>query len=379
MTDNDVRGLEKLDYLYTNREFLAEEGRKLGKKVIGYLCYFAPPEIISAAGMIPYRIMGKMDDEIIQAHNYVEPLGCPYIRNCFEQDLKGNLDFLDGRIIPHSCDTAQRLYGIWKYYKSSSYNYSLNVPHKITPWSKDFFQRELSFFKESLEKYTGAEISDKSLTEMIQLYNKCRALVQELYDLRLEDPPRLSGSEMFKTLIVGMSIPPEDFNLLLKELLAEIRHRPKGNQRLPRILFWGCILDDVRLFELIENSGAWIVTDDTCIGTRCYLRQVDTSQGLMEGLTKAYFEEFKCPQTDCGPDIRRFDYVLDLVREYNVDGIIGYTLSYCDPHKLDYPDLRDYCGEKGMPMLLIDDDYSLSNIESIRTRVEAFIESLEYT
>jgi len=377
MGKSAVHGLERLNDLYNRKESVAKEYRKQGKKIIGYLCYFAPPELISAAGMVPYRIMGRMDDEIIQAHNYVEPLGCPYIRNCFEQDLKGNLDFLDGRIIPHSCDTAQRLYGIWKYYKGASYNYCLNVPHKVTPWSRDFFKRELTFFKESLEKYGGVEITDEALRNAIRLYNENRAMVRELYDLRKEQPPRLSGSDMFKTLIVGMAIPPEEFKALLKEILAEVKNRPRGGEMRPRILFWGCIIDDARLFELIEDCGSWIVSDDTCIGTKSYLRRINTSHGLMEGLAKGYFEEFRCPRTDRGPDIHRFDYVLDLVREYDVQGIIGYTLSFCDPFKLDYPDMRDYLSEKEIPMLLIDDDYSLSHLESIRTRVEAFIEILE--
>jgi len=377
MGNSNAKGLKKLDHFYSTKESLAREQRKQGKKIIGYLCYFAPPELISAAGMLPYRIMGKMGDEIVQAHNYVEPLGCPYIRNCFEQDLKGKIDFLDGRIIPHSCDTAQRLYGIWKHYKSASYNYCLNVPHKVTPWSRDFFARELVFFKESLEEFGGVEISDETLRKEIERYNENRALVRELYDLRREQPPRLSGTEMFKTLIVGMTIPPEDFNVLLKEILIEVKNRPADRQVRPRIFFWGCILDDPKLFDLIEDSGAWIVTDDTCIGTKSYLRRIDTSGDLMEGLTRGYFEQFRCPRTDRGPDISRFDYILNMIEEYQADGVIGYTLSFCDPFKLDYPDLRDYLHEKGIPMLLIDDDYSLSHLESIRTRVEAFIETLQ--
>jgi bzd-type benzoyl-CoA reductase N subunit len=371
-----LHGLARLDELYKSKEAIAREQREQGKKIIGYLCYFAPPEMISAAGMVPYRILGKMGDEIIQAHNYVEPLGCPYIRNCFEQDLKGHLDFLDGRIIPHSCDTAQRLYGIWKYYKTSSYNYCLNVPHKVTPWSRKFFQEELAFFRESLEKFGGKEITDAGLRDMIRLYNANRALVRELYDLRKGQPPCLSGTEMFKTLIVGMTIPPEDFHTLLREILADIGKRPVIGGPLPRILFWGCILDDIRLFEVIEESGSWIVTDDICIGTKSYLRQIDMSGDPLDGLTRGYFEEFMCPRTDRGPDIRRFNYVLDLIKDFHVQGVVAYTLSFCDPYKLDYPDLRDYLAEKGVPTLLIDDDYTLSHLESIRTRVEAFIETL---
>jgi len=376
MENENKKGFERLDKIYMRRDDYAKDMKKEGRKIIGYLCYFAPPELISTAGMIPYRIMGKMGESTGEADAYVEQLGCPLIRNCFEQDLKGAYDFLDGRIIPHSCDSAQRLYGIWKYYKGPSYNYLFNVPHMVTPYSSDFFKRELTFFKESLEKYAGCTITEDKLMKTIELYNENRRIVQELYDLRKKSSPSLSGTDMLKALIVGMSIPPEEFNVFLKELRDEARSRQVSTKDTPRILFWGCILDDIRLHQLIEDAGAVIVTDDTCIGTRSYLRQVDTSNGVMEELTKAYFEEFMCPRTSRGPGMGRFDYVMDLVRDYNVHGVVGYSLSFCDPHKFDYPDLRDYLNQNGMPMLLIDDDYTLSNAESIRSRVEAFLEML---
>jgi benzoyl-CoA reductase/2-hydroxyglutaryl-CoA dehydratase subunit BcrC/BadD/HgdB len=98
---------------------------------------------------------------------------------------------------------------------------------------------------------------------------------------------------------------------------------------------------------------------------------------MMKGLTKAYFEEFMCPRTGRGIGTEKFDYVLDLVRDFNVKGVMGYALSFCDPHKFDYPDLRDSLTQNEIPMLLIDDDYTLSNTESIRNRVEAFVEMLK--
>jgi benzoyl-CoA reductase subunit C len=377
MENGNISGLERVDDIYERRHAIGAELARSGREVIGYLCYFAPPELITAAGMIPHRILGRMGDDITESDNYVEPLGCPYIRNCFEQDLKGRQEFLSGRIIPHSCDSAQRIYGIWKTYKPSDYNYLFSVPHMVTPWSVEFFQRELVLFKESLEKYAGRAVSNGQIEDAVRLYNDNRALVQALYALRKTPHPALTGARMFKLLVAGMIIPPEEFNTLLKKVKHEIETLSHDGASLPRILFWGCVIDDVQLFELIESAGADIVTDDTCIGTRSYLRTVDTSGGIMEGLAKAYFEEFQCPRTDRGPGLGRYDYVLDLIDEYNVDGVVCYALSFCDPHKLDYPDLRDYLQDKGIPSLLIDDDYSLGNMASVRSRVEAFIEILE--
>jgi benzoyl-CoA reductase/2-hydroxyglutaryl-CoA dehydratase subunit BcrC/BadD/HgdB len=279
-------------------------------------------------------------------------------------------------VIPHSCDSAQRIYGIWKYYRRPAYSYLFSVPHMTTPWASRFFQRELVFFKESLERHTGHSISEERMEEAVRLYNDNRRIVAELYGLRMRTSPPITGAEMFKLLAAGTILPAEDFNSLLKEAREEVEGRGAKGAGLPRILFWGCIVDDAALYELIEGAGSIIVTDDTCIGTRTYLRNVDTSLGIMQGLTKAYFEDFRCPRTDRGAGLHRYDYVMDLIREYRADAVVCYSLSFCDPHKLDYPDLRDYLQEKGVPSMLIDDDYSLSNRETVLNRMEAFLETL---
>ncbi|MBS4023953.1 MAG: 2-hydroxyacyl-CoA dehydratase [Dethiobacter sp.] len=373
---NNESGLAQVKSIYENRDARARELSK-EKKIIGYLCHFAPPEIISAAGMIPYRITGQLGDDIVEANRYVEPYGCPYVRNCFEQGLKGRHDFLEGRVIPHSCDMVQRIYGLWKYYNNPNFSYLFNVPHQVVPWSLDFFERELTFFKESLEKHSGQKISEEQIISAIQLSNDNRRLIKELYELRKTQPPKLSGVEMLQILLAQSCTPPEEFNVLLKKIKEEAAARETVKKELPRVLVWGCIIDDIKFLEIIEQTGAHVVSDDLCIGTRTALAQIDTSEGVMRGLTNTYFRDFRCPRTDHGPSRERFSYVLDLIREYNVQGVIGYALTFCDPHKLDYPDLRDYLNDHGIPMLLINDDYTLGNVEAVKNRVQAFLEMLE--
>ncbi|MBS3886756.1 MAG: 2-hydroxyacyl-CoA dehydratase family protein [Firmicutes bacterium] len=362
--------------IYENRASWAKELSR-GRMLIGYLCHFAPPEIISAAGMIPYRITGQLGDDIVEANRYIEPYGCPYVRNCFEQSLKGRLDFLEGRVIPHSCDMVQRIYGIWKYYNKPNYSYLFNVPHQVSPWSLDFFERELTFFKESLEKLAGHKISEEQLAAAIEVSNKNRRLIRELYDLRKKQPPKISGTEMLQVLLAGSCLPAEEYNELLEKVKEEATARKEDGKQLPTILVWGCIIDDIKFFDIIEQAGAYVVCDDLCIGTRTVLEEIDTTKGIMRGLTNTYLRDFRCPRTDHGPSVERFSYLLDLVREFGVQGVIGYALAFCDPHKLDYPDLRDYLGMHGIPMLLINDDYTLGNVETIKNRVQAFLEMLQ--
>ncbi|MFU8795328.1 MAG: 2-hydroxyacyl-CoA dehydratase subunit D, partial [Dethiobacteria bacterium] len=292
------------------------------------------------------------------------------------EGLGGKLDFLDGLIISHSCDMVQRLYGIWTYYHPLPYSYLFNVPHQVTPWAQRFYKRELGFFRESLENFTGRSVSDEKLRNVIVLQNKNRAIIRALYDLRKENPPRLEGSEMLKLLMAGGTQPSGSFNRLLLEKEAFFAARKPGSGKKPRIMIWGSIMDDPALFEIIEEAGGTIVADDTCIGFRVWEKDVPETADPYDGLTEHYFVNFQCPRTDRGPGVKRFDYLLQRAREYNVDGVVGYCISFCDPHKFDYPDLRDYLKKEGLPLLLIDDNYSFEPAEAIKTRLQAFLEML---
>lgn len=372
-------GLKRVDDIYLNRDRRARELKAQGKKIIGYLCYFAPPELITAAGLVPYRIMGKMGDDILEANNHIESNSCAYVRNCFAQDLKGNYDFIDGLLIAHSCDMALRAYGVWRDATKPEYSYMFNVPHTVTEWSIDFFNREIALFKKSLEAYSGVKITDEAIKEAVKLHNDNRALVRQLYEIRKADVvPPISGSEILKTLIAGMSIPADEFNSLLKEVLEEVQSRDVSRAaKGPRVLIWGSIMDQTPFMELVESKGGVIVTDDTCIGTRCFNMDVPVTDDIKVGLTQRYFQGFNCPRTYRGPGLGRFSYIMDAIKEYRVDGVVAYIIDFCDAHKLDYPDLRDYLQDNNCPALLISDDYTLSNKEALETRLESFFEMLK--
>ncbi|MDY6826491.1 MAG: 2-hydroxyacyl-CoA dehydratase family protein [Bacillota bacterium] len=373
-----LKGMALARHIFENREEYPRKLKKEGKSVIGYICCFSPPEIMHAAGALPYRITGQPGESTSEVDNYLEPFGCSYIRNIFSRYIRGKLDFLDGLVISHSCDMVQRLYGIWTYYYPFPYSRLVNVPHQLHPWSQDFFYRELVLFKESLENHFKIEISTEALTVSIDLYNHIRQLIRELYQLRGGSNPKLLSSELMEVLVAGEVLSPEDFLLLLQDAVDEIASRnvPVVNPNSVRILVWGSILDHPHFYRLIEEAGGQIVTDDTCLGERFWNKDVPVTEDPVEGLKEQYLLNFQCPRIDRGPGTQRFAYLKEMAEQYRVQGAIGYVMSFCDPHKLDYPDLHDYLDKEGIPMLLIDDNYSLQSSGSISTRLQAFMEML---
>jgi benzoyl-CoA reductase subunit C len=371
------RGLIRARELYEHREARAKELSKKGKKVIGYFCSYTPVEIFTALDLVPYHIQGKVGKPVEQAGQYVESIVCPYVRSCFDLALSGEFDFLSGVIIPHTCDAMHRLYDIWKYHLKPPYSYQLYVPHMTHQASYEFFRKEIESLKTGLEQFVGRSASEKDLIKAISLHNRSRSLLRELYELRKPEPPLISGAEVMWVLVAGMTIPIQEFNELLEDVIAEVRSRKPSAENKPRLLISGSEVDDNTLIHLVEESGASVVMDDLCTGSRFFWHDVDTSKGVMQGLAERYLN-ITCPRTyRPGKAAQRFSYLGDFIREWKAQGVILYTIRFCDTYQLDTPEMKDYIQSLGLPVLFLEDTYVTSPTGQWKTRVEAFLETIE--
>ena len=374
---------EQLDELYAERGKRAWELHDAGKKVIGYFCCFVPDEIITAFDMVPYRIQGSQSEPIDQADAYIEPMACPFARSCFNLALKGSYDFLDGFVAPHSCDTIERMYHIWQHEKPASFNHLINVPHMMGPSSDKFYRKELDYFINCLEDWSGRKLDPGKLKEAVALYNQRRAVLRELYELRKTNPPLVSGTEITKALVAGMGIPAAEHIELVKRFIVEVKERPLPKaEKLPRIFIWGTEIDDVAFIKLVEESGAQVVMDDLCTGTRFFWDDVPETADPLVGIAARYLcthcPRSNVPQTESREkDLEnRYGYIKNFIKTWKVDAAIFYIVRYCDTCELEGPDLREYLNSMKIPVLMIEDDYSTSTIGQLRTRVQAFLEMI---
>jgi benzoyl-CoA reductase subunit C len=375
--------MKPIEELYSDRGKRARELHAGGKKILGYFCCFVPDEIITAFDMVPYRIQGSQSDPIDEADALLEPMACPFARSCFNMALKGEYDFLDGFVAPHSCDTIERLYYIWRANKPSPFNHMINVPHMMGPSSDEFYKKELQYFISRLEEFSGRKLDEGKLKEAIRLYNRRRALLRELYEMRRENPPRISGTEITKVLVAGMGITAVEHIELLEILIAEVKKRPVPQpDGLPRIFLWGNEIDDTAFVQLVEECGAHVVMDDLCTGTRFFWEDVPETEDPLDGLTKRYLATH-CPRSlkpqagNRAEDLEnRFGYLKDFISRWSASGVIFYIVRYCDTCELEGPDLKEYLNGLKLPVLMIEDDYSTSTIGQLRTRIQAFLEMI---
>jgi len=384
MSKEATGGLATAEKYYQDYGARVRELKRQGKKIIGYLCAYVPLEIITAAGFMPFRIKGNVNEPITKADTQMETIVCPLVRSCFDLSLKGDYDFLNGLVIPHACDSICRTYDIWKYTLGLPYSHIINMPHGTDDSSLKFFKELLNTFRKSLGKFAGEEISDDSLAQTVKAYNDNRAKVRELLELRRLEPPQISGTEITKALVAAMSIPVEESISLLNSIIGEVKQKTGvPTKKSARIMVVGAQVDDAAFIKLIEDTGAWIVVDDLCPGTREYWSDVDVTDDPIDGLAERYLRKIKCGRTyreQKGTYAEyledRFGHIGQFVKDFRVDGVILYIYKYCDPFGFEVPTLKSYLQSLETPALYLEDQYSMPTIARLRTRIQAFLEML---
>jgi len=382
--ESATRGLSLAEKYYQDYGSRARELRGQGKRIMGYLCAFVPVEILAAAGFIPFRIKGDVNEPITKADTEMETIVCPLVRSCFDMALKGKYEFVDGVVIPHACDSICRTYNIWQYTLNLPYSHFINMPHGTDDSSLQFYKAELNAFTKSLGKFIGKEISAQSLKQAIKLYNQNRAKVRELYKLRTSNPPLISGVEVARTLVAAVSLPVEEATRLIGSVIAEVKQRKAAAApKSARLMVVGAQMDNVAFIDLVEKSGAWVVADDLCPGARESLADVDVTNDPIDGIAERYLRKIYCgrsyrERTGSYQEYieERFGHIARSIKDFKVDGVVLYIYKYCDPFGFEVPQMKSYIESKGVPVLYLEDEYSMSTIGRLRTRIQAFLELL---
>ncbi len=387
MAEGVSKGLTRAREIYYDRTRRVKELKAEGKKVMGYLCIYPALEMLTALDIVPYRIFGDMRELITRADTCLPTVVCPFLRSCLDLGLKGKYDFLDGVVMAHACDVVEKAAHIWHIYLNPPYFHFIDTPHTVHKAAVTQHKELLKDFKKTIESFTGKELSLERLKEAIEAHNQQRTLVRELYELRKPDPPLISGTETLQVMVALMSLPVDEGNKLLKQIISEVKERKDGPQKKPvRLLVWGSIIDDIAFVEMIEGLEANVVMDDTCVGSRCYFPDVELTDDPLDGLAYRYLVELKCPRTfreaifgetkkEHIADLEsRFGYLRNYAKEWNAKGVILQSLRYCDIHGYEVPGLKDYLDHVGLPNIYLEHDYSEAALAPLRTRVQAFLE-----
>lgn len=344
-----------------------------GKPVIGWFCSYTPLEILLAAGLQPYRVIPNPGKSITSADGYIDRNYCPYVRTCLGEALEGNYKFLDGIVFVNSCDAMRRLYDVWRHNIGGNFIHLLDLPRTDSAEAINYFRERLEDLTMEIRDHFKVEVTDTALASSAKALNILRGNMRRLYRLNRDRGFALSAAQMHTVVKASTMLPADVFSPLLNQLLNELDNAA-GHRKGPRLLVTGSVMDNPHILELIEECGAQIVADDLCTGTRQFWDAVECTAAPLTDLSYHYLRRTPCPRMKNTE--KRFDHIIRLIDDYKVNGIIFYTMKFCDPFLFDVPVFKTRLESKGIPSLLLEGDYTPGTLGRVRTRVEAFVEML---
>jgi benzoyl-CoA reductase/2-hydroxyglutaryl-CoA dehydratase subunit BcrC/BadD/HgdB len=358
-----------------------KEWKEQEKKVMGVICAHVPEEILHAADILPIRVRATDCKDSSDGETWMSSLSCSFARSVLQYLMDGVYDF-DGLVASDGCCMAGRIFDNWDYMvkKKETENYFLRqiaAPRKVNDLSLNYYKLELNILKEQLEEFTGNTITDEKLKSSVAVYNETRALLRELYELRLADEPVINGEDTLKITLAATSMPKEEFNILLKGFLADAKNRTPIKNTRARLMIIGSALDDPEYIKVIEDKGGLVVADANCFGSRYLWEPVVLDDAdIMGSLGKSYLTRPVCPRMIDGHE-ELHDLILKMAKDYKVDGVIYEKMQLCECWGGESVYLEKKFKDMNIPLLTVEREELMANSAQLSIRAEAFIEMIE--
>ena len=367
------------------------EARKRGKKVMGYFCPYGTEELILAADMLPVRLaFGGELEPASAGEDFLKPYSSPYARSCLGyRKLSANFYYsaVDAVCVAYTYDSMRRIQEYWeKYFHLPAFPLGLPQTHdsfRTKPQAIEYFKNELELLRRRLGEFSGKEIKNKEIRKAIALCNQIREKLRALYEYPLDGRSPIEWRQVLQITQAGFLMDRGDFLKELEKIEDDLRR--KRSEDIPydtrsRLMIAGSIIGigDDKILDIIRQAGGNIVADCVCTGSM-FLRKRVPIFGIMENpidaLTERYLYNVPCPfMTNL---LRRLNRIGKIARDYRVHGLIYYNLKYCDTWRAEFKSIKDTLyRELSVPTLLIETDYSPSDVGTIRTKVEAFIKMI---
>ncbi|MGI5985905.1 MAG: 2-hydroxyacyl-CoA dehydratase [Clostridiales bacterium] len=358
----------------------AKEWRSKGKKVLGVICCHVPEEIFYAADVLPIRMRATGCVDSSEAETWMSSFSCSFAKAMLQYWLDGTYE-LDGFVTSDGCLMAARVFDNAAYInereKKGQFIRQIGAPRKRSPRTIPFYKAELADLVDELEKFTGSKITDEKLKEAAAKYNEARALVSQLYELRKEKNPVISGADTLRITLAATNMPIDEYIELLKAFLADAKNRTPITDARARIMVIGSALDNPEYLEVIEEKGGIVVADALCFGNRGFGEPlVVDDKDVLGSIADYYLSRLVCPRM-MDKHEEMHDFIIKSVREYNVDGVIYQRMQNCEVWGGENVLLEQKLKNQGIPLLTVEREEQMANAGQLAVRAEAFIEMIE--
>ena len=373
----------------TNNE-LVRKAESEGDLALGYTCFHAPEVLMNLGNCFSVRLRAPHTNSMELATYYMANNSCEFARALLERALEGSYAFLHAMIGVDVCEANNRAIENMEILhtqgedKDKFFYCTLDIPYSDDEDCVEHIREQVSrkILKPLRENY-GIDTSDDAIRAAVSEHNEVCRILTEIGELRKLDIPPITGYEYAVLVLVSYTCPKRLILPYLRETLDEIKSRTTDAEKdyRVRVVVVGSEIDDPQLIKLIEGCGALVVADRYCYGSfpgRQEIELSDTEDALTQ-VCRWYLQHTECPRQSALHRVKyRNDHVAQLVKDFNADGAIYEQMKFCTYWSYErviasqvMP--RDY----GIQMLSIDRPYISGQSGQLRTRVQAFVESLE--
>ena len=367
---------------------LVKQAKADGKLAIGYTCYHIPEPILNVGNCFSVRLRAPRTGSLDIATYYMSNYTCEFARALLERAIEGGYEFLDALAGVDACSMMNRAMEHFEILKvNSNPNFFVthcDIPYKIESYTLESYVKQMRLrVLDQLTANYGVDTSDAAIRKAVAEHNEVCRLIQEIGEFRKADNPVITGYEFHILNLVSYTCPKALILPYLRETLEELKSRepdPAPSFR-ARVAVIGSEIDDPGFTRLVESCGALVVSDRYCFGSTPG-REIIELNDEEDALTQVCLHVMK--HSECARYIadekvqQRRDTADRLAREYKADGIIYEQMKYCDYWGFERALVSHIMQEEyNWPVLSVDRLYNIGVSGQLRTRVQAFVESLE--
>lgn len=359
-----------------------------GKHALGYNCYYIPETLLNLPGCFSSRLRAPRCVSTDIASYYMTTRNCPYVRSILERAIEGGYNYLEALFGAEGCAAMERMEEhfvlIHPVKNEKFFSTIIDPPMKGDENNLNYYKAQLKLkVVDKLRDELGVDVSDEAMLKAIEDHNEISRLITEMGDLRKLDNPPITGYEFHVIQLVSQVCPHYLIKPYLEETLEELKTRepePKFPFR-ARVALVGSEIDDPDFTKLIESCGAMVVADRYCFGSFPGREQIEILPGesAFDAICRHYLQWNQCARFMDGDKIdQRHSEVLRLVKDFKADGVIYENMKFCEFWSYEKVLANHiFTNELHIPCCTIEKEYALGAVGQLRTRFQAFIESLE--
>ena len=354
--------------------------KEKGMKCIGVMPYYAPEELVYAAGMMPMGMWGSNKKTISRAKEYCATFYCTIAQLDLEMLLDGTCDLLDGVITPTICDTLRPMSQNIRVAMSEKMPciFLAHPQFRRPAFGLKFCHDQYTHVKTELEKIRGSEIKDEEIRDAIKVYNKSRKARREFVKLANAHCDVIDPIMRSAVLKASYFMRKDEYTEKLEALNTELRALPEAKWNGVKVVISGIIVDNPTLLKIFKDNNVAIAADDVAHESRMIRVDADETGDPMEALCKQFADQDYdvLLYDEASEQNRRGEYVANLVKESGAQGLVLFMQQFCDPEEMEFPYLKKALDAAGIPFIKLGVDQQMRDFGQAATAIQAFADVL---